>query len=406
MKKMNLNDIKDKDNNKYYFNIPEVVAIVFITLVFGFFIGTFLISTNQKKVTDSNSKELNEFISTYNSITNNYYGKIDKQKLINEAIKGMVSSLGDDYSVYMDNDETDAFNTSVDGSYKGIGAVVSNVDGKNVITEVFDNTPAKSSGLKAGDIFSKINGKDVSSLDLESLTNLIKGKENTSVKITIIRNDKEKTFNVVRGNVDIPTVYSKVFEVNNKKIGYLSLSVFTANSYDQFKNNLNKIEKKKIDSLVIDLRSNPGGHLSEVSKMLSLFLPKTKILYQLESKGVKTPTYSYTKEKRDYKVAVLINGESASASEVMTACFKESYDNAVIVGEKSFGKGTVQNAFTLPDGSCYKFTTQKWLTPKGNWINKKGIMPDYEVSLDDNYKNNPSYENDNQLQKALEVLSK
>ena len=101
MKKMNLNDIKDKDNNKYYFNIPEVVAIVFITLVFGFFIGTFLTSTNQKKVTDSNSKELNEFISTYNSITNNYYGKIDKQKLINEAIKGMVSSLGDDYSVYI-----------------------------------------------------------------------------------------------------------------------------------------------------------------------------------------------------------------------------------------------------------------------------------------------------------------
>lgn len=391
------------------FNMAEVIAIIIISILFGGIIGgviTYSYNPN-KHITSSSNKSgnLDEFISTYNNIVNNYYESVDKKELLNAAIEGMINSLGDNYSSYMNSSETETFNQTVDGSYTGIGATVSYINGKNQIVALFPKSPAVKAGLKVGDIFKTIDGKDVSSFDINKVTDMIKGKKGTTVSISVIRGDDTVDVKVVRDNIEIPSVSSKIFEVNNQKVGYIIISTFAANTYSQFNKELKSLEKKQIDSLVIDLRDNPGGHLNQVTSILSLFLPKNKILYQLETKGVKEAVYSLTNENRTYKVAVLINSNSASASEIMAACFKESYKDSVIVGVNSYGKGTVQQAYELSSGSSLKFTVQKWLTPKGNWINEVGVSPDEVIELNSSYWDNPIDSNDNQLQKALEVIT-
>ena len=385
---------------KVGFNTFEVLVIVVVSILFGFVVGG-IISNNTKTTSGVRiSPELQEFVTTYNNILDNYYDKVEEKDLVNAAIKGMIDSLDDPYSIYMNDKDTEDFNQVVDGSYVGIGVTVSTKDKQNYVVGVFSNSPAEKGGLKVGDIFVKVNNKDVSKSNIEELTKLIKGKKGTTVDITVLRDNKEVTTTITRDNVDIPSVIGKVIEKDNKKIGYLYISSFAANTYKQFDKELTKLEKKKINSLIIDVRSNPGGHLNQVTKILE------KFLYQIESKGNKTKKYSNTKEKRKYKVAVLINPGSASASELLAAAFKESYDNSVIVGEKSYGKGTVQKAYRLSNGSSVKYTTEKWLTPKGNWIDKKGVEPTHKVKLSDKYKDNPTDDNDNQLQKAIELLIK
>lgn len=387
------------------FNIPEVIIIIIISILFGIVIGG-IINYRVKNINKNLPTDLDEFIFTYNNIVDNYYEKIDKKKLLDAAIEGMVGSLGDEYSIYMNSSETDSFNETVGGSYAGIGATVAHIDNKNQIIDMFENSPALKAGLKVGDVFQKIDGKDVSTIDVSTLTDLIKGEKDTVINVEVLRDDKLVTVNVTRDNIEIPSVTGKVYDVNDKKIGYIYVSTFAANTYNQFHSELKSLEKKKIDSLIIDLRDNPGGHLNQATKLLSLFLSKDKILYQLETKGVKEPIYSESKEKRNYNVAVLINSNSASASEIVAACFKESYKNSVIIGVNSFGKGTVQQAYQLTNGSSLKFTVQKWLTPNGNWINDVGVAPDEIVELNSDYRNNLIDDNDNQLQKAFDLLSK
>ena len=195
-----------------------------------------------------------------------------------------------------------------------------------------------------------------------------------------------------------------MFEENGKKIGYIELSVFAANTYSQFEQKLTELESRNIDSLIIDVRDNSGGYLSTVTDIASLFLDKSKIIYQLDTKGIVEQVYAKTNSSRNYKIAVLINGNSASASEILAGALKESY-GATIIGVNSFGKGTVQKAYQLESGATVKYTIQKWLTPNGNWINEVGITPDVKVELDNNYYKNPSDSTDNQLQMAIKNLS-
>ena len=391
------------------FNMAEVIVIIILSILFGGIIGgviTYSYNNKDHNISDSKiSSDLDEFVFTYNNILDNYYESVDKKELLNAAIEGMINSLGDDYSSYMNSSETETFNQTVDGEYTGIGATVSNVNGKNQIVALFQKSPAVKAGLKVGDVFSKIDGKDVSSFDIDKLTNMIKGGKGTTVNISVIRGDDTVTVKVVRNNIEIPSVSSKVFDFNSHKVGYITVSTFASNTYSQFNKELNNLEKKNIDSLIVDLRDNPGGHLNQVTSILSLFLPKNKILYQLETKGVKQPVYSLNNKKRTYKVAVLINSNSASASEIMAAGFKESYPDSIIVGVNSYGKGTVQQAYELSSGSSLKFTVQKWLTPNGNWINEVGVTPDEVVELDSSYWDNPTYDSDNQLQKALQLVT-
>lgn len=357
-----------------------------------------LLIMNRAKTTD---EHLEEFYSTYNDIIHEYYKDLDKDELIDAAIEGMVNHLDDPYSTFMNSKETESFNTTVNGQYKGIGVTIGLVEKRPTVIEMFDSSPAKEAGVEVGDVIVKINDKSVKDKSIDKIVEMIKDKN--KVKLVMLRGDKEHTFEVKLKDVVIPSVSGEIIEKDNQKIGRISVSVFAANTYVQFINELTKLEKNKIDSLIIDVRDNPGGHLAQVSKVLSLFLDKKKIIYQIKANNKKTKYYATTSDKRDYKIAVLINKNSASASEILAGAMKESY-GATIVGMTSYGKGTVQKEYSLTTGSSVKYTTEEWLTPKGNSINKKGIKPDIEVELGEEYKNDPKNENDNQLQTALDSL--
>ncbi len=382
------------------FTIVEVVIIFLIAIILGGVIGALAVMSR----TDMHEKELADFYTFYEDVTKNYYKKVNKDKLIGAGIEGMLKYLGDPYSTYMNKDETTDFDTTINGNYKGIGVSISMIEEKPTVVSVFDNSPAKKVGIKDGDIIVKVNDQSCEGRSLNDIVKMVKAKKD--VKIVMDRKGKEKTFKLQLGNVDIPSVASKVFEKNDKKIGVISISVFSANTYKEFNKQLKKLEKKKIEGLVIDVRDNPGGHLDQVTDVLSLFMDKKKVIYQIKSSKKTTKVYSKTNEKRNYNIAVIINKNSASASEVLSAALKESY-GAKVVGVKSYGKGTVQKEYSLSNGSSVKYTIEQWLTPNGNSINKKGIEPTDVVELDiKKYAENPTVENDNQLQTAIEIVAK
>lgn len=388
------------------FNTMEVVIIMVISILFGGLLGGVLTYTKGLVSFDKVPSELEELVSTYHTILDNYYGKLNKKELLDASIKGMVDYLDDPYSVYMDEDASSSFNETVNGEYQGIGAQVTQKDGNAIVYSVFENSPAAKAGLKKDDIILEIGGKSVEGKSLSDITTILKGKKQGSkVKVKIERDGKQKEVTLVRGIVELPSVSSKMKEVNQKKVGVLTVDVFAANTYKQFKKELLSLEKKKMDSLIIDVRGNPGGHLTQVTKILSLFLDKKKVLYQIENKGKKEVVYADTKESRKYDIVVLTNKSSASASEILAAAIKESYGGKT-VGITTYGKGTVQKAFSLESGASIKYTTEKWLTPKGKSIDKKGVEPDIIVELSEEYMDNPSDETDNQLQEALKFITK
>lgn len=395
---------------KVGFNYAEVIVIMVITLILGGIIGSFITyifkdnHNNSATVVKEVPNELQEFIKTYNDIITNYYQEVDHDKLLESGIKGMLEYLGDDYSFYMNTDESKRFNEQVEGKYEGIGVEIMLLDDNTVtISKIFDNTPASKAGLKVGDVFILVNGDSVVGLSPTEISNKIKSDDKL-VNIVVNRDGKDLEFSLNLDEVELESVTSKVFEENGKKIGYIELSVFAANTYSQFEQKLVELEGNNIDSLIIDVRDNSGGYLSTVTDIASLFLDKSKIIYQLDTKGIIEQIYAKTNSSRNYKIAVLINGNSASASEILAGALKESY-GAIIIGVNSFGKGTVQKAYQLESGATVKYTIQKWLTPNGNWINEVGITPDVKVELDNNYYKNPSDSTDNQLQMAIKNLS-
>lgn len=393
------------------FNYLEVIVIMIITLLLGSVIGSFITyMVKDKELIDQPvikevPSELKEFVKTYNNIINDYYEEVDHDKLLEAGIEGMLEYLGDDYSFYMNEDESENFNQQVEGKYTGIGVEITQLQDETVkISRVFDNSPASKAGLKAGDIFLSVAGEDISKLSASEISKKIK-EAKSPFEIVVKRDEEELKFNLVLEQIDIESVACKIFENNSKKIGYIQLSVFAANTYTQFENKLLELEGKKIDGLIIDVRDNSGGYLSTVTDIASLFLSKNKVIYQLDTKGVVEQIYSTSNLNRKYPISVIINKNSASASEILASALQESY-GATIVGNNSFGKGTVQKAYQLESGATVKYTIQKWLTPNGNWINEVGITPDIKVSLDTNYYANPIDDNDAQLQAAIKELSK
>lgn len=395
---------KSEDNE--YFSTFEVVVIVLIAILFGFIIGNVISFTKDRTITTKVPVELEEMIDTYNNIVDNYYGKLDKEELVNSGIKGLVDYLDDPYSMYMDESSTDAFNETVNGKYTGIGATVTQKDGKTLVLELSDDSSAKKAGVKVNDQLIEVDGTNVENKSLNDIAGLIRGKAGTKLKVTLLRGEEKIKVTIVRTDIEITSVTSEVIKYNNKKIGYIKVDTFAANTYKQFKKELESLESKKIDSLILDVRDNLGGHLNQVSKITSMFLEKGKVIYQLEEKGKKTAYKDKTKEKRKYKVAVLCNEASASAAELLVAAFNESYKNSVSIGVNTYGKGTVQKAYELSSGASLKYTTEKWLTPKGNWINEKGVEPDLIIEETEEYKENPVRNNDIQFQSALVELTK
>lgn len=396
--------IFSKEKESYSFD--EVFSITIFSLLLGV-LACFSVLTilNKGKNYFVLSKELAKFVDAYDAIVNNYYKEVDKDKLVESAINGMVSSIGDEYTSYSDKDVTDNFNEAVNGKYMGIGALIMKSENDLVIYKVFEDSPSYKAGLKDGDIILKLDDKDTKDMSVNDIASIVKNDTNKEVKLLVKRGEENLDITIVKDMVELPVVSGKVINHNDKKIGYISLSIFSSVASEQFNKQLVKLEKEGISGLVIDVRGNSGGYLTTVTDIASYFLKKGDIIYKLEVNDKVTVRKDKTKESRDYPVAVLIDKNSASASEILASSIKESY-NGYVVGTNSYGKGTVQQTLVLSDGSMIKYTIEKWLTPLGNWINEEGVVPTNYVELSSEYLNNPVFENDNQLNKALELVSK
>ena len=387
-----------KSKNK--FTIIEVLSFMLVSFALGLIAGG-IIMFGKGRFSGSISSSLDEFISTYNDILNNYYEPVDGDKLLEAGINGMVNYLGDPYSTYFTPEETQEFNEYLDGKFCGIGSEIQIDPETNYIklVKIYENSPAEKAGLKDNDLIIKVNDNDIKGKSLAEVSSTVKGEQGTIVKLTIRRDKEEFEVDVKSDFVDIISVLGEVIEENGKKIGYLNVSIFAENTDVQFEKELKKLEEQKIDSLIIDLRSNTGGHLKTVTNMISLFIKKGEIIYKLKTKDVIEEFTDQTDTHREYPVAILINEVSASASEVFTAALKEQY-GAIVVGKTSYGKGKVQKSYQLSSGAMIKFTYQEWLTPKGDYIDEKGIKPDIEVE----YK--VEKERDSQINRAIQELVK
>lgn len=402
-----INSKKKVEKQRAKFNLLEVIIIMIITAVCAITITikvSYAINKTPKKI--MTEAELVELVETYESIVDDYYEDVDKNELIDAAISGMIEYLDDPYSTYLDEYKSASFNEELEGEYVGMGGEITfSKEGKIYITKIFENSPAASAGLKVKDIITKIDGKSVEGMNLNEVSDLIKGKSGTKVELTILREGKEETIEVTRGKVDIESVTSKIISKGDKKIGVINISVFANNTYDQFVKVEKELEESGIDSLILDLRGNSGGYLTTVKSIAELFLNKNDIIYQLDTKGKIEKVINKKDPTIKLKTAVLVNKASASASEILTAALKENLSSPVI-GVTTYGKGKVQKTRTLSSGAMIKYTIQNWLTPEGNEIEGKGVAPTDEVELDEKYYVNPTDENDNQLQKALEIMSR
>ncbi len=390
------------------FTHSEVIFLVVITAVISIFTTYTIVRVSDTKSElgmSDDEKALQEFIDTYQNILDSYYEDVDSQELIDHAIAGMLSGLDDPYSIYFDEDSSSTFDATLEGSYNGVGLEVYNDTDMNiVVSRVFEGSSAEEAGIEAGDIIKEVDGKDLTGKATTEFSDYTKEKEDDEFQVVYLHDGEEKNATLKRKVIIIQSVTSEVLEENDKKIGYIQVDIFSATTYNQFEKAVQKLEKEQVDGMIIDLRDNTGGHLSVVTDMISLFLDDSHVIYQIEDKDQTTKYYSTGKETKEYPVVILQNGNSASASELFTAAMKEEY-GAKVVGTTSYGKGTVQELNTLQDGTQYKFTTKKWLTPKGNWVHEKGITPDVEVELDEGYRNEPTRENDNQFQRAVSTLN-
>lgn len=373
------------------------ILILIIVVLFSFFSGYIFGNKNNKMKNVVVDKNISKFIENYNYIIDNYYKEVARDSLVDNAIAGMMNSLDDPYSVYLDKDNN--MNNTLDGSYSGLGVAVSKADDGHYIKikAVFENSPAFKAELKEGDIIVKINNSDTYDMPLSQFSGLVLNNKDNEYELHIIRGEEKITKSLNRQSITIDSVSSKVIEEGNKKIGYIYISVFANNTASQFLNKIQELESLKIDGLIIDVRNNTGGYLTAVEKILKHFLTNKQIIYQMQKGSKITKVYGAAKKNKEYDIVLVGNGYSASASEILIAGLKDNL-NSIYVGEKSYGKGLVQEVVTLSNGQQYKITTKKWLTPKGSFINDtEGIIPDIEV-------NNRDINVDSQLNEAIKHI--
>lgn len=380
-------------NKNVNFSLLEVIIIILVTGIVVSLSTGLIVYNNYDKISksksDDTSSEIKEFTESYNHIINSYIDEVDKSKLIDAAISGMYNFLNDEYSIYMDNDMTESLNEQLEGTYDGIGIEMTmNNKGVIYVTQVFKNTPAEKAGLKPDDILVALDGESLEGKTTAEVASVIKKGTKSEFKLTYKRGNIEKTVTVNKKHIYINSVKSEIFD----NIGYINISTFSATTEEQVKKELDNFDKN-ISNLIIDLRNNTGGYLNAAYDVSELFLKKGKVIYQLKDRNNKIT--KFTAKSGEYRhfnnIIVIINGSTASASEILALALKESA-NAKIVGTKSYGKGTVQETSKLKSGSMVKYTTAYWLSPEGNSINKTGITPDYKIDGEEG-----------QLKKAIEI---
>ncbi len=334
-------------------------------------------------------------------IDKSYIGEVDEDELQSGIYEGYISGLGDPYSEYYDEEATKKLQEVLSGEYEGIGAVMSADQDTGVITiaEVYEDSPAEKAGLLAEDILYKVDGEEVTGRELDDVVADIRGEEGTEVEITVLRGEDAREFTaaVIRGPVETPTVTAKLLEDG---IGYLRISEFDSVTYDQFMEELDGLESQGIEGLVIDLRSNPGGNYAIVCDILDEMLPEGLIVYTEDKNGKRDEVRSDAEHQFQMPYTVLVNEYSASASEIFAGAVQD-YNAGKIVGMNTYGKGVVQQIYSLKDGTSVKLTVSEYFTPKGRSIDGKGITPDVEAEYVPDEENPDA---DSQLDKAVEVL--
>lgn len=389
------------------FNTIEVVLIAILALAFGGVVGVVLAYTAKPLsiITNTDSpSDIQEVEKIYDNLLSKYYGEIDKQTLSDAAIKGMIEALNDPYSTYIDAENTDDFDEQIYGYYVGVGTEITlNDENQFEVTNIFENTPATDANIELHDIVVKVNNEDVSGKTVSDIGKLIQGEIGTDVTLTLRRGEEEFDVTITRDRIDLISVTSQIFEKDDKRIGYIKVTNFASNTFNQFQTALNELEENDIESLIIDVRDNLGGQLEVATQIASLFLTKDKVVYQLNTNGIIQPIYSTGPGSFQKPITVLINGATASASEVLAIALQESAD-ATVIGTTSYGKGTIQESYKLSTGATIKFTVQEWLSPNGNTVNEVGVKPDIEVSETENPGETDTLETDTVLQTAITIM--
>ena len=398
------------------FSIQQVAAIVAVTLIVAVSAAAIVfysVHTAQNRyeiILDAETVDYEnvvKFNRVMDILKKDFYQKVDANKMLEGAIYGLAESLGDPYTVYFDKKQMEAFLEKSRGSYVGIGVTV-NVDDDGLLTviEPAKGSPAMEAGILQGDKIVKVDGKDVTSVcDENMIISMIKGKENTRVNITVYRpsEDRYVQFNIKRKRIRASNIKSEILSGN---IGYIKIAMFDSEIARYFRNDLSNMLKNGIEGLIIDLRDNPGGSFEQVVEIADSLLPAGTIVYTEDRDGRKEYRYS-DKAYVDLPLAILINSNSASASEILAGSVRD-HGRGILVGTRTFGKGLVQELKLLGDGSGLKVTISRYFTPSGTCIHGTGIEPDIEVGVFDDYRNHPvshiPRSRDIQLRTAVKAL--
>lgn len=384
--------------------LSGMIAAVFLGGIFLLLYGGVLNQKGEHQV-DIINYDTRKKLQKMETLINTYFlDEIDGKQVENWMYKGLMAGLDDPYAAYYSEEELENVIDSLNGYYKGIGAIMSQDRETGVITVVkcYEGTPAEEGGLLPGDVVLKMNDLDTSGMELSELVREIKTGESDEITMVVERNTDKVTLTMTRRVVDVPTVSSKMLE---QQIGYIQISEFDDVTPDQFAEAKKNLEEQGMEKLIVDLRNNPGGNLKSVISIMEQILPEGMIVYTEDKYGNRTEYQGEGKTPLEIPLAVLINGESASAAEIFAGAVKD-YGIGTLVGTTTFGKGIVQRQFALSDGTAIKLTVAKYYTPKGNDIHEKGVEPDVEIELEEGKETLVSIpeEQDNQLQKAIEIL--
>lgn len=362
----------------------KFIMLMFFTILITAGLTIFALTFGDKKVVEVKvpieRAEFTKLYEAYDALKNEYYKDIDDEQVIDGAINGMFDALEDPYSDYMVKDEAEDFSDSLSSSFQGIGAEIQERNGFITVVSPIKNSPAEKAGLLPKDIILTVDGKSIQGFSASEAVALIRGEKGTSVKLTVKRGETAEpiSMTIVRDEIPVESVYGEMLEGD---IAHIQITSFNQSTPKELTTILDEYEAKGMKGIVLDLRQNPGGYLEEAVEIANLFVPEGKAIVQVQEKNEDPVVRNATGGKKyNFPMTVLIDNGSASASEILAGALRESV-GVKIVGETSFGKGTVQAASKpLTDGSILKFTTGKWLTPNGNWINEKGIKPDVEVA--------------------------
>jgi len=398
---MNNNQNEKPQKNGFFkgFIIGGIIAAITVALIFGLYsvIKNDYLNVNPDGAAskDDIEKKAEQILKL---IDENYYNVDDdyKDKLADSIYQGIIDSLDDKYADYYDAEEWKAVLEADQGVYCGIGVVVQKDEstGEIIAVNPYDYAPAYKAGVRANDRIIAIDDVDIRSMSIDEAVTLIRGEEGSTVKLTIRRDSEIKEFEVTREQIESKTIYTEVLEDN---IGYMQITAFEGVTYDQFTEGLNDLLDKNIKGIIFDVRSNGGGYYDTVVKMLDRILPEGKIVYIEDKNGHQETEYSDAK-CLDLPMCVLVNGYSASASEIFTGAIQD-YGLGTIIGEKTYGKGIVQNTYTFRDGTAVKFTIAGYFTPNGRNIHGEGIEPDIEVSLPED---KSAYNEDGTIKKEMD----